>query len=76
VPSTIAAALVALAMTGGTPIARSAENEKIVPPPATAFSAPARKPAADKTMISNPPWRPPSEISETAADQDRTKVIA
>ena len=45
-PGTTAMALVALAATGDTPTASSAENVKKVPPPAIEFILPATKPAS------------------------------
>src|SRR5688500_6604589 len=48
----MATALVALATIGGSPIKVSAPKEKNVPPPATAFSVPERRPAAARIRIS------------------------
>jgi hypothetical protein len=48
----MASALVAFAVIGGKPTASNAPKEKNVPPPATAFSVPAMKPATERIRIS------------------------
>jgi hypothetical protein len=52
VPITSPTVLVAFAITGGVPHIKSTGNVKSVPPPATAFTAPAVHPAAMRARSS------------------------
>jgi hypothetical protein len=59
-------------MTGGTPTASIAGNEKNVPPPATELTAPARKPATTMMTISMiPSFASGSTLMESAAQPRR-----